>query len=118
MKPTHVPGGPLAIVCSLVSLLVLGAGTDIGGAGDMPRRGGTLRVATLGEPPSLDAHWTTATITQVITYHYLEGLYTQGKDYEPIPMLAEGHSVSDEALVYTLTLRQGVLFHNGKEMTS
>jgi peptide/nickel transport system substrate-binding protein len=107
-----------ALLCSLIYLMVLGVGTALGGVASTPRKGGTLRVATLGEPPSLDAHWTTATITQVITYHYLEGLYTQGKDYAPIPMLAEGHTVSDDGLVYTFKLRQGVLFHHGKEMTT
>jgi peptide/nickel transport system substrate-binding protein len=33
-------------------------------------------------------------------------------------MLAEGHAVSRDGLVYTIKLRRGVKFHNGKEMTS
>jgi peptide/nickel transport system substrate-binding protein len=37
---------------------------------------------------------------------------------EPSPMLAEDWEVSDDGLTYTFTLREGVTFHNGKEMTS
>src|SRR5207302_243713 len=41
-----------------------------------PRRGGVLHVGNLGEPPALDAHWTTASITETLTNHIYEGLYT------------------------------------------
>jgi peptide/nickel transport system substrate-binding protein len=33
-------------------------------------------------------------------------------------MLAEGHTVSDDGLVYTIKLRRGVPFHHGKELTA
>jgi peptide/nickel transport system substrate-binding protein len=33
-------------------------------------------------------------------------------------MLAESHEVSDDQLTHTITLRQGVTFHNGEEMTA
>jgi peptide/nickel transport system substrate-binding protein len=83
------------------------------------RRGGVLRIGNLGEPPTLDAHWTTATLTEVLTNHLYEGLYALDEDYRPIPMLAESMpAVSADGLTYTFRLRQGVKFHNGKEMTS
>src|SRR5437016_2376676 len=72
----------------------------------------------LGEPPSLDAHWTTASITETLTNHIYEGLYSLDSSNRPIPMLAESHTVSKDGLVYTFKLRQGVKFHNGREMTS
>lgn len=34
------------------------------------------------------------------------------------PALAESYEVNDDATAYTFTLRQGVLFHNGQEMTA
>jgi peptide/nickel transport system substrate-binding protein len=37
---------------------------------------------------------------------------------EPSPMLAESVDVSDDGMEYTFTLRSGVSFHNGKELTS
>ena len=81
-------------------------------------KGGVLRVGNLGEPPALDAHWTTASITETLTNHIYEGLYSLDSGNRPTPMLAEGVTVSKDGLVYTFKLRQGVKFHNGKEMTS
>ncbi len=85
---------------------------------DTPRMGGVLKAAMIGEPPSLDLHWTTAVITQQITWHIYETLYTYDRNFVPIPLLAEGHTVSDGGRRYTITLRKGVRFHNGKEMTA
>src|SRR5215475_5968301 len=102
-------------------LLVLAAFVLIAGnalTAEAQKKGGILKVGNLGEPPSLDAHWTTATITEVLTNHLYEGLYTLDANRRPIPMLAESHTVSKDGLTYTFKLRQGVKFHNGKEMTS
>ena len=77
-----------------------------------------LRIGNLGEPPSLDPHWGTQTITEVLANHIYEGLYAVDESYRPIPMLAESHTVSRDGLAYTVKLRQGIAFHNGKEMTS
>ncbi len=85
---------------------------------EQPRRGGVLRVAMIGEPPSLDLHWTTAIITHEIMWHTLETLYALNARYEPVPHLAEGHEVYDGGRRYLIQLRPGVKFHNGKEMTS
>jgi peptide/nickel transport system substrate-binding protein len=79
-------------------------------------KGGVLRVGNLGEPPALDAHWTTASITETLTNHIYEGLYSLDASNRPIPMLAESHTVSKDGLTYTFKLRQGIKFHNGKEM--
>jgi hypothetical protein len=51
-------------------------------------------------------------------WHVFETLYTFDKDWSPIPHLAEGHTVTDGGRQYTIMLRRGVRFHNGKEMTS
>jgi peptide/nickel transport system substrate-binding protein len=85
---------------------------------EQPRAGGVLKAAMIGEPPSLDLHWTTAVITQQITWHVYETLFTYDRNFEPIPLLAEGVSVADGGRRYAFRLRRGVRFHNGKEMTS
>jgi peptide/nickel transport system substrate-binding protein len=43
---------------------------------------------------------------------------TRDESNNPIHELAAGHTVSDDGLTYTFTLRDGIKFHNGKEMTS
>jgi peptide/nickel transport system substrate-binding protein len=115
MEQTHTTGRLQVILYSFVCLLVLGVGSALGQAGDTPRKGGTLRVAAY-EPRSLDGRW--AEGAGPLAQHYLEGLYSIGQDYGPTPMLAAGHTVSDDGLVYTFTLRRGVLFHHGKELTA
>lgn len=81
-------------------------------------RGGNLRVVTIGEPPTLDEHQTTAGITAEIGYNMYETLFTYDPQYQPIPMLAESYTVSEDKLTQTIGLRQGVPFHNGEVMTA
>ena len=85
---------------------------------DAQKKGGVLRIGNLGEPPALDAHWTTASITETLTNHIYEGLFSLDRENKPTPMLAESYTVSKDGLTYTFKLRQGVKFHNGKEMSS
>lgn len=87
-------------------------------AQETPRVGGVLKAAMIGEPPTLDLHWTTAVITQEITFHIYEGLFTYDANFAPIPMLAESSVMAPDGRRYTITLRRGVRFHTGKEMTS
>jgi peptide/nickel transport system substrate-binding protein len=105
------------VSCTLLALAAVLAAASF--AAEAQKKGGTIRVGNLGEPPTLDAHWTTASITETLTNHIYEGLYTLDDDNKPIPMLAEGMpAVSKDGLTYTIKLRQGIKFHNGKEMTS
>jgi peptide/nickel transport system substrate-binding protein len=106
----------LRVFAVAVLAVVLGVGAVLA---QTPKRGGVLRIGNLGEPPTLDAHWTTATLTEVLTNHLYEGLYTLDEGYRPIPMLAEGlPAVSRDELTYTIKLRQGVKFHNGKDLAA
>src|SRR5881396_781646 len=105
-------------ILTVLALATALATAAVVGVADAQKRGGVLRVGNLGEPPALDAHWTTASITETLTNHIYEGLYSLDANARPIPMLAEGHTVSKDGLTYTFKLRQGIKFHNGKEMTS
>jgi peptide/nickel transport system substrate-binding protein len=87
-------------------------------AQDTPRMGGVLKVASIGEPPTLDIPMSTATLVYEIMWHVNESLFTYDKGFNPVPLLAESHAVTDKGLRHTITLRKGVKFHNGKEMTS
>jgi peptide/nickel transport system substrate-binding protein len=47
-----------------------------------------------------------------------EQLVALNGENEVVCELAESYTISDDATVYTYTLRQGVKFHNGEEMTA
>src|SRR5438093_284610 len=106
---------PRSVVALIAILLLASSVSDA----QTPNRGGVLRIGNLGEPPSLDPHWGTLTITEVLANHVFEGLYALDEGYRPIPMLADGMpTVSKDGLTYGIRLRKGVKFHNSKEVTS
>lgn len=78
----------------------------------------TLRYATVGEPPSLDQHVITSDLATTIAHHMLEGLYTFNAANEPVALLAESERLEDGGKTIVISLRKGVKFHNGQEMTS
>jgi peptide/nickel transport system substrate-binding protein len=104
--------GLLSAVAMVVGLAVAPAESQ------GPRKGGVLRVGMIGEPPTLDAHATTAVITREVGINMFEGLYALDGKYQPVPLLAEGHEVLDGGKRYAIRLRKDVKFHNGKPLTS
>jgi peptide/nickel transport system substrate-binding protein len=108
----------MALRVAVLAVLFVVMSTVPAGAQSAPRQGGILKAAMIGEPPTLDTHTTTATIAYQIAWHVFETLYTYDRQYLPVPHLAEGHTVTDGGRRYTITLRKGVKFHNGKELTA
>jgi peptide/nickel transport system substrate-binding protein len=71
------------------------------------------------EPPNLDPTGGAAAAIDEVTYANLfEGLTRFGPDGSILPALATDWSVSDDRLVWTFTLRDGVQFHDGTAMDS
>ena len=103
----------LGLVAVLVMILAATAHAQ-----EKPRSGGILKVAAIGEPPTLDLQATTTVLTYEIMWHVYEPLFTHDRTWTPVPHLAESHAVSNQGLRHTITLRKGVKFHNGKEMTA
>ena len=82
-------------------------------------RGGRLVIANASQPTSLDMHQTTGGRTvSLIGWHMYEALFTWDAEYAVSPQLAAGYEASDDAMTHTITLRQGVPFHNGDEMVA
>lgn len=78
----------------------------------------TITVAMTAQPPTLDASLTQSQVTYGVAGNIFEQLYTMNAEYIPTPELAKSVEISEDGLEYTFTLREGVKFHNGKEMTS
>jgi peptide/nickel transport system substrate-binding protein len=75
----------------------------------------TYVIATIGEPESLDPAWTYETSGAGIESQIYEGMvyFNREKADEFVPALAESWEVSDDGLVYTFNIREGVTFHEG-----
>ncbi len=71
------------------------------------------------EPPTLDLTASpAAAIPQVLLYNVYEGLVKLEADGSITGLLAERWDVSDDGLVWTFHLRDGVMFHNGEAFTA
>jgi len=104
----------LAIVAAAAALAFAS-----GSALAAPAKGGAANLAMIGEPQTLDPMASTADLVSIIMQHVYEPLYTFDGNWNVAPMLAESMpTISKDGLVYTIPLRKGVKFHNGKEMTS
>ncbi|MGM0900518.1 MAG: ABC transporter substrate-binding protein [Bacillota bacterium] len=82
------------------------------------KTGGTIRIAYNAQPPTLDPHVSPAASTKDVARQIFEPLVTVNSNYQVVPMLAESIDESDDGKTYTFHLREGIKFHNGKEMTS
>jgi peptide/nickel transport system substrate-binding protein len=78
-----------------------------------------LVIAVPDEPPSLDPTTNaSAAIDQILQENVYEGLVRAAPDGELEPGLAAAFEVSADGLTYTFSLRQGVLFHDGRPFTA
>jgi peptide/nickel transport system substrate-binding protein len=108
----------VVLAAPLVALAVWLAAAPGEAQAPAPKKGGVLRVAMIGEPPTLDAHATTAVITREIVINIFEGLFALDAKYQPVPLLAESADVQDGGKRYVIRLRNNVKFHNGKTLGS
>ncbi len=67
---------------------------------------------------SLDPYQITAAGTREVLFNVFEGLVKPDSDGNFIDAVASEHSVSEDGLTYSFTLRDGVKFHNGETATT
>lgn len=77
-----------------------------------------LNIALSIQPTTLDTQLVTGTATREVSRNFYETLVTLDSNYQAVPMLAESIDESEDGKEYTFYLREGVKFHNGKEMTA
>ena len=66
---------------------------------------------------SLDPYQMADAGTREVMFNVFEGLVKPDSDGNYVCAVASDYSVSDDGLVYTFTLRDGVVFHNGAQCT-
>lgn len=80
-----------------------------------PQKGGTLEIALNADPATLDWTSTSAVVTRAVAWNIFEQLFALDKDFAERPMLAKSSTLSDDKLLYTISLREGVKFHDGSD---
>lgn len=101
----------LASVCAISM-------SGLAGCAKNGNTGGTVTVGITQEPSVFDPHTVVAAGDREILFNIFEGLYKFDSEGQLNPCLATDVSISDDSMVYTFTLREGVKFHNGTDMTS
>jgi peptide/nickel transport system substrate-binding protein len=82
------------------------------------KNGGTITLAHIAGPGHFDPAMFCTTVELEPAMHIYESLVMMDEKYAAKPMLASKVDVDPEGKRFTFTLRHGVKFHNGKEMTS
>ena len=102
-----------------VSALALTGCAGSSGGGGATGADATISIGSLYEPVNLS---NTAGggqgVTEALTGNVYESLSKLNDDGTVEPLLATGHEVSADGLVYTYTLRDDVSFQSGKKLTS
>lgn len=104
-SPTQTPDGPDETATAAPS-------------GSPQASGGTLVVAISSDPGHLNPAITTSGATHTASELLYNGLVGLDDQLNPIPELAESWDVSDDGRVYTFTLRDDVVWHDGEPFTS
>jgi peptide/nickel transport system substrate-binding protein len=77
-----------------------------------------LRVIPHADLKNLDPIWTTAYISRNHGYLIYDTLFAMDESFKPQPQMVDTWEVSDDALTWTFTLRDGLMFHDGAPVTS
>jgi peptide/nickel transport system substrate-binding protein len=71
------------------------------------------------EPSNLDIRQTSgASLDQILIDNIYQGLVSRTPEQDIVPALASEWTVSPDGLTYTFTLREGITFHDGQELTA
>lgn len=106
----HVIPRALTLACSLAIPLLLGPQAASAAT--------SVVLAIGGQPETLDPYNTNFTLTTAVTKSFYQGLFEFDKDLKVRPVLAESYTVSDDGLVYTFKLKEGVKFHDGTDFNA
>lgn len=122
-SPRRVPFD-LAMAAGVLVLVALARPPDLAGPigevrpGAAPVRGGTLHLAAYVNLRTLDPALTYDEASRPIESLVFSRLVTWDDQGRPAPDLAERFEVSEDGRTYTFTLRDGVRFHDGAELTA
>ena len=80
------------------------------------QRGNALRFVPQSDVSVLDPHVSTTYVTRNHGLLIFDTLYGFGADYKTTPQMAAGHVIEDDGKRWTITLRDGLKFHDGEKV--
>jgi oligopeptide transport system substrate-binding protein len=115
----------IALLCGGLAILAVGC-TDKGhpdkkqaeSTTSTNKYGGVYRKPLRQEPLTLDPALITGVFAASVAQQIFDGLVQFDADLNVIPSIASSWSASHDGLTWTFHLRQGVKFHNGREVTA
>jgi oligopeptide transport system substrate-binding protein len=111
----------LWLFCHLL-MLASASSTEGQGGGALDRApikyGGMYRRALADDPTTLDPAFVADVYSRTVVRQIFDGLVQFDAHLKPIPAIAEFWETSRDGLTWTFTLRQGVKFHHGREVTA
>jgi peptide/nickel transport system substrate-binding protein len=102
----------------LFTLALAAFGAALGVPTLAQKSGGTLRLGMQTDPVNLDPHLTTATATRNQLENVYDTLVSVDAGNRIVSSLAKSWRSSNNGLTWTFELRDGVKFHNGRDMTA
>ena len=95
---------------------VLATGAAFLAAPALAQKPQVLRMVPQANLTSFDPIWTTANITRNHAFMVYDTLYGLDEALRPQPQMAAGHVVEDDGKRVTITLRNGLVFHDGSRV--
>jgi peptide/nickel transport system substrate-binding protein len=77
-----------------------------------------MTVVLESEVVILDPHATTVNITRTFGYHVFDTLFSMDSKGAIKPQMVESHTMSEDGLTWSFTLRPGLVFHDGAPVTA
>lgn len=106
----------LVMLCMVLVFSLLAGCNKKNGGDEIVRK--PMVVALEAEPTSLDPFNATDGVSASVQKTMFEGLLTYSEGNEVVPLLAKEWSYNDSVTEITFVLREGVLFHDGAELTA
>lgn len=110
--------GAIAFVLTVTSGTWLAYGAQEKILVDTPRSGGILNEGIVGTPRFINPVLAVSSADKDLVAVIFTGLMRRNAHNELIPALAERYELSEDEMVYTFTLRDGLTFHDGTPLTS
>ena len=104
---------------AVLILVISGCGKDQSSVENSPKtktEGGELVVRISQDMDFLDPHKALSAGTYEVMFNVFEGLLKPTHEGKLVPAVAKSFEISEDNLVYTFKLRDGIKFHNGRNV--